>query len=264
MPDDLYNPPAADPAPLPPTLPVAEKTAWNAWWTWLWAISLFALWQFVLSAGLIIALFATGAVSKGDDMDDLMDAAMSIAMDGDIVGVLAFSTIFFICPLCWLIGHLRKGWTGWEYLGQAKVQWWQWPLWGALTIACAYVFSFLAPHLGITGPDPAMTQLADSTQFPILLYLGVGIAAPLVEEFMFRGVLYRGWRESRLGLWGTILLTSFCWAALHLQYPLVTIGYIFALGIIMGLAREKTGSLWVPIWMHALNNGLATLTMLGI
>lgn len=261
MPDDPFQPPIEEISSLPPSIPAEEKRAWNAWWTWLWAISLFALWQLVLSMGLIIAAFATGTVSKGSD---LMDVAMKIAMDGDIVGVLAFSTIFFICPLCWLIGHLRKGWTGWEYLGQAKVKWWQWPLWGAITIGCSFVFSFLAPHLGITGPDPSMTQMAESTQFPILLYLGVGIAAPLVEEFMFRGVLYRGWRESRLGLWGTILLTSLCWAALHVQYPLVTIGYIFTLGIVLGIAREKTGSLWVPIWMHALNNGLATLTMLGL
>jgi uncharacterized protein len=263
MPDNPYHPPVAEPATatLPPPIPLEEKTAWNAWWTWLWAITLFALWQLILSVGLIIALFATGAVSEEEE---IMDAVMSISMDGDIVGVLAFSTIFFICPLCWLIGHLRKGWNGWEYLGRAKVRWWQWPLWGAITIACSILFSIIAPHLGITGPDPSMTQRAESTQFPILLYLGVGIAAPLVEEFMFRGVLYRGWRESRLGLWGTILLTSLCWAALHVQYPLVTIGYIFTLGIVLGIAREKTGSLWVPVWMHALNNGLATLTMLGL
>jgi len=262
MTEDPYHPTFT--APIPPPLPLEERTAWNAWWTWLWAISLFLLWQIVLTVGMIIALFATGAVKVGDGTRELAKAAMDIAMDGDVVGVLAFSTIFFICPLCWLIGHLRNGWTGWEYLGQAKVRWWQWPLWGVITIACSIVFSLIAPYLGIEGPDPSMTQMADSTQFPILLYLGVGIAAPLVEEFMFRGVLYRGWRESRLGLWGTILLTSFCWAALHLQYPFVTIGYIFTLGLVLGIAREKTGSLWVPIWMHALNNGLATLSMLGM
>ena len=96
MSQDLLNPPSADPTPLPPPLPFEEKTAWNAWWTWLWAISLFALWQLILSVGLIIALFATGAVSEEEE---IMDAVMSISMDGDIVGVLAFSTIFAWCSL---------------------------------------------------------------------------------------------------------------------------------------------------------------------
>jgi hypothetical protein len=109
-----------------------------------------------------------------------------------------------------------------------------------------------------------MVTMANTTQFPILLFLGVAIGAPLVEEFMFRGALWRGWRASKLGLWGTLVLTSFFWAILHLQYPPVIIAYIFCLGLILGLAREKTGNLWVPVWMHAVNNGIATFEMLRL
>ena len=260
MPDDPYHPPSTE----PPALPTKEKTAWNAWWTLLWGVLLFGVWQAVLTVGLIIALVVNGLIGRGSQFNDILIAAENLSMDGDVVGALAFSTIFFVCPLCWLIGHLRKGWTGWEYLGQAKVKWWQWPLWGAVTLACTFTFSLLAPSLGIEGPDPSMMQMGSTTQFPILLYLGVGIGAPLIEEFMFRGILFRGWRESRLGLWGTLLLTSLLWAVPHVQYPAVTIAYIFTLGIVLGIAREKTGNLWIPIWMHALNNGLATLSMLNL
>jgi len=109
-----------------------------------------------------------------------------------------------------------------------------------------------------------MVAMGKSTQYPILLFLGVAIGAPLIEEFIFRGILWRGWRASWMGLLGTLLLTSFFWAVLHVQYPPIIIAYIFCLGIVLGLAREITGNVWIPIWMHALNNGLATLSMLTL
>ena len=161
-----------------------------------------------------------------------------------------------------MVGKIRPNYTGWEYLGNHPVKWWHWPFWAAITIACSLLFGLLAPFLGIDGPDESMVTMANTTQFPILLFLGVAIGAPLVEEFMFRGALWRGWRASKLGLRGTLVLTSFFWAILHLQYPLVIIAYIFCLGLILGLAREKTGNLWVPVWMHAVNNGIATFEML--
>lgn len=261
MSDAPYEPPVD--APLPPPLPVV-RTAWNAWWTWLWAIVLFLLWQIVMTAGVFIALATTGAMAGNLDARELTSKAEELALDGDVLGVIAFANIFFVCPACWLLGHLRKGWTGWEYLGKAKVRWWQWPLWAFITIASSIIFGLLAPSLGIEGPDPSMVSMAQSTQFPFLLFLGVAIGAPLFEEFIFRGVLFRGWRESRLGLTGTLILTSFCWAALHLQYPIVVIGYIFVLGLLLGLARELTGSLWIPVWMHFVNNSIASLSMFNL
>lgn len=38
--------------------------------------------------------------------------------------------------------------------------------------------------------------------------------------------------------------------------------FLFSPGLLLGWAREKTGGIWVPIWMHALNNTLAAFDML--
>ena len=38
--------------------------------------------------------------------------------------------------------------------------------------------------------------------------------------------------------------------------------YLFFFGIVLGLAREWTGNIWVPVWMHCVNNVLATWEML--
>lgn len=242
----------------PPPLPPGARSAWNARWTCFWLLVLFLGWQIFGVIAFYLIVFFNGIFSENPE------SAAILSTDGDVNGLVAFALLFVVCPACWLIGQSRPGWSGWEYLGKARVKWWQWPLWSVVIIACAFTFNLLAPGLGIEDPDPSMVEMASSTQVPLFLYLGVGIGAPLVEEFIFRGAIWRGWRESRLGFIGTLLLTSFCWAALHEQYPLVIIVYLFTLGLVLGIAREVTGSLWVPVWMHALNNGLATAQMLSL
>jgi membrane protease YdiL (CAAX protease family) len=224
-------------------------------------VILLLLWQSVMTVGMFAAF---GLQGMPDDLKSFGEGLEQIAFDGDVLGLSAFAAIFFVCPFCWFLGRLRPGFSGWVYLGNERVRWWQWPLWGGATVLCAMAFDALAPSLGIEGPDESMVMLARSTDVPFFLYLGVGVAAPLVEEFIFRGIVWRGWRASRLGVVGTMVLTSLLWASLHVQYPLLIIGYIFVLGLLLGWAREKTGSLWVPVGMHALNNGLATLQMLQL
>lgn len=214
-----------------------------------------------MTIGIVIAGFQQGSFG---DLTSAESDLLALATDGDVLGLIAFATLFFVCPLCWFLGQVRPGFSGWKYLGNNRVTWWHWPLWGLATLACAMFFDFLGPFLGIDEPDDSMVAMATSTDVPLFLYLGVGIGAPLVEEFIFRGTLWRGWRASRLGFWGTLVVTSFLWSILHVQYPMIIICYIFVLGLLLGWAREKTGSIWVPVWMHALNNGLATLQMLQL
>ena len=244
MKEDPY--PSATSIVTPPPLPEVTKTPWNGWWTLLWAVVIFFAWQFVVSIGILVAAFQRGLFNNMGNPEATDGDLLALALDGDIAGTVAFISIFFVCPLCWMVGKFRPNYTGWGYLGNNRVKWWQWPFWAAITIACYLLFGLLAPFLGIDGPDESMVTMANTTQFPILLFLGVAIGAPLVEEFMFRGALWRGWRASKLGLRGTLILTSFFWAILHVQYPLVIIAYIFCLGLILGLAREKTGNLWAP------------------
>jgi membrane protease YdiL (CAAX protease family) len=56
-----------------------------------------------------------------------------------------------------------------------------------------------------------------------------------------------------------LILCSLVWAVVHLQYDVYGIVTIFAGGILLGLAREKTGSITVPMAMHAVWSLVATL-----
>ena len=41
------------------------------------------------------------------------------------------------------------------------------------------------------------------------------------------------------------------------QYPGILLGMLFAFSLLLGLARERSGSLYVPVALHALNNLIA-------
>ncbi len=91
-----------------------------------------------------------------------------------------------------------------------------------------------------------------------LLWLVVVIVAPVTEELMFRGFLHRGWSVSRLGVTGTIVLTSALWAALHQQYNAYGVFCIFVMGLMLGWVRQRSASTTPAIILHALNNLIAT------
>jgi membrane protease YdiL (CAAX protease family) len=79
------------------------------------------------------------------------------------------------------------------------------------------------------------------------------------EEFFARGFLYRGWSESSLRPVGAIVLSSLAWTALHLQYDWFFFGEVFSIGLLLGYLRYRTGSTWVTIVLHGLNNLAATV-----
>jgi len=92
---------------------------------------------------------------------------------------------------------------------------------------------------------------------------GVGVAAAVAEELLFRGLL-QGSLERRLGAGRAILLTSVAFAIIHLL-PWGIPSYLLA-GLILGTAAVATGTLAVPILIHLLNNltALALVNLTGV
>ncbi len=120
------------------------------------------------------------------------------------------------------------------------------------------------------GAGPSHPIISVATQKNWLVWLQVfvlaSIAAPIVEEIMFRGVLYRHLREAsdRWGRWlsvlASVLLSSFVFAVIHPQGWL-GVPVLMGLAIAFALAREWRQSLVPPMIAHGLNNGFATLML---
>ena len=88
----------------------------------------------------------------------------------------------------------------------------------------------------------------------ILLFYGIGIAQPIFEEFLFRGILFKGLLKTLGGL-KTVLITSFLFVLPHIQYDTSILLFILLPNaLILGFSRLKTKSLTVPIILHCANN----------
>jgi membrane protease YdiL (CAAX protease family) len=127
-------------------------------------------------------------------------------------------------------------------------------------IALIAVFEAMEWLLGIDAGSKSVIASYQAMKLagtlPMLWLIAV-IVAPVTEELLFRGFLHRGWAPSRLGIFGTIILTSALWAAMHQQYDLPGILCVFSIGLLLGWIRQRSESTTLTILLHALNNTIA-------
>jgi membrane protease YdiL (CAAX protease family) len=71
--------------------------------------------------------------------------------------------------------------------------------------------------------------------------------------------MFRGIAESRAGWFAAILIPNIFWTSLHVQYAWQTMLLIFAMGIVLGLARHFSRSVALPMALHILWNGAVTI-----
>jgi uncharacterized protein len=93
--------------------------------------------------------------------------------------------------------------------------------------------------------------------------LALCVAAPISEEFLVRGLLFRGWSQSFLGPIGAIVLSSAVWAGLHTQYNMFYVAQIFTIGLLFGYFRYRSGSTWLTVVAYASIN-LVSLIEVGL
>jgi membrane protease YdiL (CAAX protease family) len=114
---------------------------------------------------------------------------------------------------------------------------------------------------------PVVQYLAGESWWgPFQVILLACLVAPVVEETMFRGVLYRHLREASasfgraLSILVSGVVTSFIFAVIHPQ-GLVAVPLLMALAFGFSLIREWRGTVLPCMVAHGLHNGLVTVTL---
>ena len=95
----------------------------------------------------------------------------------------------------------------------------------------------------------------------ILTIISVGIIAPFVEEFIFRGVIFKILNKNISALW-SIIIQAILFGVFH--FNLIQGGYASLMGILFGYVTYKTKSIWPAIVMHISNNVFACIIPLII
>lgn len=183
-----------------------------------------------------------------------MSALASAMYDGNGLAIAAISAMVVTLIAVYFVIKLKKGSDIIHYLALKPLRLRMIPIW----VLGLFVIMGLATVVSLYNPGSKsvefMLDIYASANPKYLLFLGVVIAAPISEEVLFRGFLFKGLQHSTLGVAGTIVLTSAAWALLHLQYEYLYIAIIFILGLFFGFARYQSKSLYLPILLHATYN----------
>jgi uncharacterized protein len=217
---------------------------WGYWATLGWAVLAFAAGQLVALVAIVV--WRAGALSS----------LLETPYDGRFVTLfLLISTPITIVVLALAVRLARARFS--EYLALS------WPpardvafgiLWLIGVIAASDALLYLGGRPLVTPfqQQSYATAVAEGWLFPMLV--AAILVAPIGEELMFRGFLFRGWARSGGSTWPAIVVISLLWAALHVQYDWTGILQIFVIGLFLGGVRWRTGSTLLTFALHALFN----------
>ena len=124
------------------------------------------------------------------------------------------------------------------------------------------VYLALRPILGVKDVSAAARELTDRATDPlsiVLVFLIVGIGAPIAEEIYFRGMAQRIFGR-RLGKWAAIFAAAAFFAATHLQ-PL-QFPALLLFGVVLGFMAWRSGRIGPSIWAHVGFNVIAATGLL--
>jgi len=248
--------PFSSPRPIPPRGGHSGATPAPAPWgltgTIVWSVVGLCVW----GAAQLVVIFAYVATQPG--------AHDATAIKGMGTNGLLLSLVTIVGASAWaavmaFAAH-RRGWRPADYLALVM------PTRGQL----AFGFLCILPLLvGVdvlnyaTGRDVIPTFMSESYKSAaasgalLLFFIAVVIVAPTAEEIVFRGFLFRGLKETFLGVAGTLVVTSAAWAVLHVQYDWLTIVEIFLIGVLFGWLRWASGSTVLTIALHVTMNFVA-------
>ena len=103
----------------------------------------------------------------------------------------------------------------------------------------------------------AMSNEILAVPFPAALFM-IAMFGPFSEEFVFRGIIFQGYRKDGNTL-GAILLSALVFGFMHMNFNQA--GYAFVIGVALAFAMVATNSIWAPIIMHFIINAQSVCTM---
>ncbi len=179
--------------------------------------------------------------------------------DAPAAMLLAYLVLPSLAAIIWV--WFAAVWSepdGWARLGFARID----RRWFVLAVALGLfavpaIMLITALTKPLFGPSSnpvlpfATGQAWGQPVFMLMLLLGIVVLAPLMEEMVFRGLLF-GWLRRRRGLWQAAALAALGHAMLH--FDLGALPGLFALFLFLAWIYEYSQSLWVPSIIHGVHN----------
>jgi hypothetical protein len=231
--------------PAPPPSPVR--------WTLVDLILIGAL-TVALSAVLVILVRLSAQIGIGDLRDAITNhpliASLGLAGALYLLAVIATGIV--------IVGRGRGSWREIGFRAPPLLPMLLTPLIFAVQMTALIVVNLSLTQIIGQFENPQLEAFADPSGFTwsnfAVAFVVVAIIAPIVEEMIFRGLLYQ-WLRARTNVVLAVIGTAAIFSAAHV-IP-VLLPALFAVGLVLTLAFEWSRSLWVTITLHFFQNALA-------
>jgi membrane protease YdiL (CAAX protease family) len=162
----------------------------------------------------------------------------------------------------------------WQSIGIRKPNRWDLPL-AALGFIC-YIVIYAVVLMLVSSLLPINTAQEQAVGFAhdvrglglVLAFFSLAVLPPLVEETVFRGFLFGTLRRRNVSFWWSAIIVSVLFGSMHLfgggkGSVVIWIAFLdtLVLSIVLCYLREKTGSIWASIGVHALKNTLVFVNL---
>lgn len=246
------------------TLEIAQQP-WGATAAFFWGMLIIFLYLVVTMFSLGVAIgweTAKQGISPDEAAAFGEKLGLSLAMDGDFNSINYIVCFFIFTPFLLWLAKKRKNTTTWAYLGFDKLPNKAQMIKYTLIMVAYFVGAYVVSALFNIETPASMVELYNSTDYLILSFIAVVICAPIIEEIFFRGFLFKSWQASKLGVSGTIILTSILFTLIHTgQYDFSILAILFVFALILGFSRYQSGGIYLPIYLHFINNFYSSIEM---
>lgn len=225
--------------------PTPTTPAWKPWTAWLGLLTGFAG---ALVGALVVTVVAVAVGASFEDPPPSVTIVGTFLQDIALIAAAVFFARMAGTARPWHFGlrpprSVRRS-AGWVVVAYLTF----------IAISAAWV-----AILGIDQRDELPEELGadESTAALLAVAVLVAVAAPIAEEFFFRGFFFTALRNWR-GMWPAAVITGLVFGAIHLgSSPVGFIVPLAVFGLVLCLLYEKTGSLYPCIVLHAINNCVA-------
>ena len=218
-------------------------------------------------------------------LDKFPELFTNMSEQGFLLIVVGMALICFVTGFAAELWYIRRKLKGQNFsfkrtlalnLNSLSGSWWA-AIWRAgvgfvFVVGITQVVERLLPVSHVV--DPAAEFAKSLSGIPALLFVLLGVAvAPCVEEVVFRGFLYnalrtsfrsntalRIFRHAELGDLAASLTSGLVFGLFHMnfmQFPALNwaaLPIYTVTGMVLAESYRRSGSLYVPIMVHALNN----------
>lgn len=209
--------------------------------------------SFALYGTILLSHMIAAVVISSDPKDPRWSVLIqNITQAWDSLLVLAFA--------CFLAPTGSRLWSAPSKLGSARATRWLWLLIGAISGVFTFSIAWLAVQtlrhfLGGSAEGYSHEPLSIGYGWWYMV-LTVVLQPAIIEELAFRGIIQPGMARL-MGRTPAVFVSAAMFTVLHISA--VNFPHLLVMGVIVGFIRDRCGSVYPGMVLHAVHNGLVIL-----